>query len=74
MTDGHLRRGITGDRAIWSWFESVMGGIDDPRTVMVTLLDAMNTPRCSWVLANARPTPYMGPHLIANAAAPAMEE
>ena len=70
----HLRRGLTGDRTLWSWLESVMEGTDDPRTVTVTLLDAKGNPVCSWVLANARPTQYVGPHLVANAAAPAIEE
>jgi phage tail-like protein len=74
VTPVHLRRGVTGDRTLWSWLESLMEGTDDPRTVTVTLLDAKRNPICSWVLANARPTQYVGPHLIANAAAPAIEE
>ena len=70
----HLRRAVTGDRTLWSWLESVMEGVNDARTVTVTLLDAQRNPVCSWVLAKARPTQYVGPHLVAISAAPAIEE
>jgi phage tail-like protein len=74
VTPVHLRRGVTGDRILWSWVESAIEGTDDPRTVTVTLLDATRNPVCSWVLSNARPTQYFGPHLVADAPAPAIEE
>jgi phage tail-like protein len=74
VTDVHLRRGISGDRFLWSWFESVMRGSDEPRTVTVTVLDAASEPHCSWELTEARPIRYLGPHLIATVVAPAMEE
>lgn len=70
----HLRRGVTGDRILWSWLESIMEGNDDARTITVALLDAKRSPVCSWVLANARPIQYVGPSLVAGASAPAMEE
>jgi phage tail-like protein len=69
-----LRRGVTGDAVLWSWFDRVLHGADDPRTVTITLLDAQRRPACAWVLTGARPTRWSGPHLVAGVPAPAVEE
>src|SRR5262245_57390135 len=50
VTDVTLRRGITGDAAVWSWVRSAMRGKPDVRTVTVRLLDDRRAEVCSWVL------------------------
>ncbi|MDH6247044.1 phage tail-like protein [Mycobacterium sp. OTB74] len=74
VSDLRLRRAVDSERTLWSWLEAVMAGKDDPRTVTVTLMDRANSAVCRWILANARPIGYSGPHFNAVENAPAMEE
>ena len=72
--DVALRRAVTGDATLWSWFDAVGRGVDTPRTVTVMLLDAQQRAVCAWVLTDARPVRWQGPFLDAAAPVAAMEE
>jgi phage tail-like protein len=74
VTDVTLRRGITGDTAVWSWARSVMRGRPDSRTVTVHLLDERRAEVCSWVLGQARLRRWSGPTLNAIGGTLAIEE
>ena len=69
-----LRRGITGDTALWSWARTILRGEPDARTVRVHLLDDHHEAVCSWVLERARLKRWSGPALDAVGTAIAMEE
>ena len=74
VTDVTLRRGITGDTAVWSWVRSAMRGECDRRTVTVRLLDDRRAEVCSWVLGQARLRRWSGPTLTAIGGTLAIEE
>lgn len=74
VNDVTLRRGMTGDPAVWDWVGTVLSGRYEARSVTITLLDARHEAACSWVLRGARPTRWVGPRLDANSAGVAMEE
>jgi phage tail-like protein len=74
VTDVTLRRGITGDTAVWSWVRSAMRGKPDGRTVTVRLLDDRRAEVCSWVLSQARLRRWSGPTLNAIGGGLAIEE
>src|SRR5262245_22158482 len=63
-----MRRGLLGDRTIWSWVQRNRSDATDLRTVRVTLLDSRRSPVCSWELRRARPAAWSGPSLDAAAA------
>ena len=73
-TEVSLKRGVTGDPAIWQWVRAAVAGDDEARTVTIRLLDAQRNPACGWVLRGARPTKWFGPTLSATGTAVAMEE
>src|SRR5215218_10948366 len=50
ITEVTMRRGITGDSALWAWARSVLSGEPVERTVRVHLLDDRREVVCSWVL------------------------
>src|SRR4051812_32880391 len=60
-----LRRGVTGDFALWSWVHAVLRGEPSTRTVRVHLLDDHRNVVCSWVLGQARLQRWSGPALDA---------
>ena len=74
VTEVTLRRGITGDTAVWSWVREVMNGKPDPRTVTIRLLDDRRAEVCSWVLGQAQVGRWSGPTLNAIGGTLAMEE
>jgi len=74
ITDVTLRRGITGDTALWSWASTVLRGEPAARTVRVHLLDDRREAVCSWVLQRARLKRWSGPALDAVGGTIAMEE
>jgi phage tail-like protein len=73
-TEVSLKRGVTGDPAVWQWIQAAIAGRDEARTVTIRLLDAQRNPACAWVLRGARPTKWLGPTLAATGTAVAMEE
>jgi phage tail-like protein len=74
ITEVTLRRGVTGDTALWSWARSVLDGEPRTRTVRVHLLDDHREAVCSWVLERARLKRWSGPALDAVDGTIAMEE
>jgi phage tail-like protein len=74
VTDVTLRRGITGDTAVWSWVHSAMRGKSEGRTVTIRLLDDRHAEVCSWVLGQARLRRWSGPTLNAVTGTLATEE
>ena len=69
-----LRRGITGDAAIWPWVHSTIRGQLEGRTVTIRLLDDQHAEVCSWVLYQARLRRWSGPTLNAVTGTLATEE
>jgi phage tail-like protein len=74
VTEVTLRRGVTGDVALWSWVRAVLRGEPNTRTVRVHLLDDHRNVVCSWMLEQARLQRWSGPALDAAGGALAMEE
>jgi phage tail-like protein len=74
ITEVTMRRGVTGDPALWSWARSVLRGEPVARTVRVHLLDDRREAVCSWVLERARLRRWSGPALDAVGGEIAMEE
>jgi hypothetical protein len=64
-----LRRAAGRDAALWAW-----ALWPEPRTVVITLLDARREPACRYVLERARPVRWAGPALSATSTEVAMEE
>jgi phage tail-like protein len=53
-----LRRGITGDLALYDWFRATAAGDLQPRNVSIVLLDAERQPVIRWNIPDAWPTKY----------------
>jgi phage tail-like protein len=53
-----LKRGVTGDLALWDWFKAVASGDFQPRNVSIVLLDAERQPVVRWNARDAWPTKY----------------
>jgi len=68
-----LRRGLTSDASLWTWFNNVMSGTMNRTSATIQLLDAQDNPLWSWNLLNAWPCRWAGPTLVANSSELAME-
>ena len=68
-----LKRGLTADRALWSWFRDILNGVVDRRNMAVVLLDSQRQPVARWSLANAWPAKWEGPLLKAKGSDVAIE-
>jgi phage tail-like protein len=53
-----LKRGVTGDLALWEWFRAIAAGDFQPRNVSIILLDAERQPVIRWKASDAWPTKY----------------
>jgi phage tail-like protein len=53
-----LKRGVTGDLALWEWFRAIAAGDFQPRNVSIVLLDAERQPLIRWNASDAWPTKY----------------
>ena len=53
-----LRRGISGNLALWEWFKAVRDGQQLRRDVTITLLDEARNPVQQWRLRDAWPAKY----------------
>lgn len=62
-----LRRGISINRDLWDWRQTVIDGQVSRRTVTITLLDETGAPVMRWGLRDAWPTKAEGPSLRAQA-------
>jgi phage tail-like protein len=60
-----LRRGITTNRDLWDWRQTVIDGQVSRRTVAITLLDDTGAPVMRWTLRDAWPVKLEGPSLNA---------
>jgi phage tail-like protein len=53
-----LKRGVTGDLALWEWFRALASGDFQPRNVAIVLLDAERRPVMRWIAREAWPMKY----------------
>ena len=65
-----LKRGLLADTRLWDWINA---DPPDKRTVTITLLDEQRTPQVRFVLRQAWPCRWSGPHLSATHSALALE-
>lgn len=68
-----LRRGVTDDQALWTWFQRWADGRIGPQDLRVCLLDSEGRPVRGWVCRDATPVRWSGPDLAAREATVAME-
>jgi len=68
-----LRRGVTDDRALWVWLHDWLAGRITPQDVRICLLNDRGTPVTGWICRAAIPVRWVGPTLVADRAAVAME-
>lgn len=68
-----LRRGITTNRDLWDWRQTVIDGQVSRRTVAITLLDAAAAPVMRWTLREAWIAKWEGPSLNARRSEVAIE-
>ena len=62
-----LKRGITTDKALFTWFESgINGDIDRKQQVSIVLNDEKGREKVRWNLLNAWPSKWTGPDLKAS--------
>ena len=68
-----LRRGITTNRDLWDWRQSVIDGQLSRRGVAITLLSESGEPVLRWMLRDAWIAKWEGPHLRARSSEVAIE-
>jgi len=68
-----LKRGITLDRSLWEWRQSVVSGSVDRRNGSVVLLDASRNEVARWNFVEAWPAKWVGPNLNAQSSDVAIE-
>jgi phage tail-like protein len=68
-----LRRGVTQDRELWDWRQSIIEGNPDRRNGSIILLDDMRTEVVRWNFRNGWPCKWEGPALNAKANEVAIE-
>lgn len=69
-----LKRGVTGDLALWSWVKQAADGTVQRARVTIVQLDEERRPVLTFTLANAWPVKFTGPTLDASASEVAFEE
>ena len=69
-----LRRGITGDLAVWEWFTNTAKGDLQRASVSITLLNENREEVLRFNLSRAWPSKWEGPTLHANSNEVAIEE
>ena len=68
-----LRRGLTTNRDLWDWRQTVVTGQTQRRNGVIILLSDARTPVVRWRFQNGWPAKYEGPALNANASDVAIE-
>ena len=58
-----LKRGITQDKSLWSWFKTVVNGVAQRANGSVVLLDSSRNQVLRWNFINAWPSKWEGPFL-----------
>jgi phage tail-like protein len=68
-----LKKGITDNTELWSWYKSVMQGSIQRKPVDVVLMNSAGQEWRRWKLQNAYPVKWTGPEMKASAAEVAIE-
>jgi phage tail-like protein len=68
-----LKRGLTSDTSLWTWFHNASTGNLVRQTVTITLKDQADNIAWAWELKNAWPCRWTGPSLVANTSEVAIE-
>jgi phage tail-like protein len=68
-----LRRGMTGDLALWQWRKAIVDGNVDRRNGQIVLLDESRADVMRWRFRNGWPCKWVGPTLDAQASEVAIE-
>jgi phage tail-like protein len=68
-----LKRGITTNRELWDWRQTVIDGHLVRRAVAITLLGEAGAPVARWTLREAWPSKWEAPHFRARANEVAIE-
>lgn len=68
-----LCRGVSDDQPLWTWLQDWLAGTVPPQDVRICLLDAQGTPVAGWICNAAVPVRWIGPTLVADQPAVAME-
>jgi phage tail-like protein len=68
-----LKNGITDSVKLWSWYQDVMRGKFDRKSLDVVLLDAAGDEKRRWKFKNAYPVKWNGPGLKATSSEVALE-
>lgn len=68
-----LKRGLTQDKSLWKWRQSIVNGVIDRRNLSIVLLDDARQPQASFKIADGWPSKWEGPALNAKANEVAIE-
>lgn len=68
-----LKRGLTADLSLWTWFNEVGNGNLIRKSIVINLLDASDKPVLSWRIQNAWPSRWTGPVLNSTSSEVAIE-
>lgn len=68
-----LKRGLTADLSLWTWFNSIVNGNLVRKDIAITLLDATEKPLLTWRIRKAWPSRWIGPFLNAASSEIAIE-
>lgn len=68
-----LKRGITVDNELFKWYQKIVQGIMDLRSVTVTVYATSGDPVVRWELLKAFPCKWSGPQMAANGETVALE-
>ncbi|NPV90562.1 MAG: phage tail protein [Firmicutes bacterium] len=58
-----LKRGATGSRELWDWYDDVTAGIITRKNGSIILLDEKGDEACRWNFFNSFPVRWIGPDL-----------
>ena len=68
-----LKHGITDSDELWEWYQTVLGGTIERKTLSVVLLDSTREERRRWEFIGCYPVRWVGPGLRAGTAEVAVE-
>lgn len=68
-----LKKGITDDQKLWSWYCNVLQGTIKRKSVAVVLLDSTGAEQRRWTFQNAYPVKWAGPDFKAQSSEVAIE-
>jgi phage tail-like protein len=68
-----LKNGITDSTKLWSWYQDVMRGSFERKSLDVVLLDSAGDEKRRWKFKNAYPVKWNGPSLKATSSEVALE-